>query len=121
MEVLGESTELAAAQKSLLIYGGAVALVILFLLQASFGSLRLALLLFLPCLWRWWEECSRCGWGGGILTLGSLIGFLTVFGIAARNGIPADQSFPAPRARKRGEMFGLELVPRGPRSGSRRL
>ena len=41
-----------------------MALVILFLLQASFGSLRLALLLFLTCPWRWLAGCSRCGWAG---------------------------------------------------------
>ena len=43
MEVLGESNELASAQKNLLIYGLAAALAILFLLQASFGSLRLVM------------------------------------------------------------------------------
>ncbi len=45
--LLGESTERAAAQKRLLIYGLATALVILLLLQAAFGSWRLSFLLFL--------------------------------------------------------------------------
>jgi Cu/Ag efflux pump CusA len=87
MEVLGESSELAAAQKSLLIYGIAVALLILFLLQASFGSLRLALLLFLTLPMALVGGVLAVWMGGGILSLGSLIGFLTVFGIAARDGI----------------------------------
>src|ERR671917_489935 len=87
MEVLGESNELAAAQKNLLIYGLAAALLILFLLQASFGSMRLALLLFLTLPMALVGGVLAVRLGDGILSLGSLIGFLTVFGIAARNGI----------------------------------
>ena len=41
-EVLGESTELSAAQDRLLLFGAAAAIAILLLLQAAFGSLRLA-------------------------------------------------------------------------------
>jgi CzcA family heavy metal efflux pump len=112
MEVLGESSELAAAQKNLLIYGIAVALVILFLLQASFGSLRLALLLFLTLPMALVGGVLAVRLGGGILSLGSLIGFLTVFGIAARNGILMISHFQH-LEREEGEEFGPELVLRG--------
>src|ERR687889_734125 len=112
MEVLGESSELAAAQKSLLIYGIAVALVILFLLQASFGSLRLALLLFLTLPMALVGGVLAVRLGGGILSLGSLIGFLTVFGIAARNGILMISHFQH-LEREEGEAFGAALVLRG--------
>jgi CzcA family heavy metal efflux pump len=112
MEVLGESSELAAAQKSLLIYGGAAALAILFLLQASFGSLRLALLLFLTLPMALVGGVLAVWMGGGILTLGSLIGFLTVFGIAARNGILMISHFQH-LEREEGEPFGPGLVLRG--------
>src|SRR5215211_4775296 len=98
MEVIGEATELAAAQKSLLIYGIAVALVILFLLQASFGSLRLALLLFLTLPMALAGGVLAVWLGGGILTMGSLMGVLTVFGIAARNGILMISHFQHPMA-----------------------
>src|ERR687890_515894 len=112
MEVLGESSELAAAQKSLLIYGGAVALAILFLLQASFGSLRLALLLFLTLPMSLVGGVLAVWMGGGILSLGSLIGFLTVFGIAARNGILMISHFQHLESEE-GVPFGPELVLRG--------
>src|SRR5215211_4605113 len=112
MEVIGESSELAAAQKSLLIYGGAVALAILFLLQASFGSLRLALLLFLTLPMALAGGVLAVWLGGGILSLGSLIGFLTVFGIAARNGILMISHFQH-LEREEGEVFGPALVLRG--------
>src|SRR5918993_1227475 len=112
MEVLGESSELAAAQKNLLIYGIAAALAILFLLQASFGSLRLALLLFLTLPMALVGGVLAVWLGGGILTLGSLIGFLTVFGIAARNGILMISHFQHLEGEE-GEPFGPGLVLRG--------
>src|SRR5215211_5817754 len=112
MEVLGESSELAAAQKSLLLYGIAAALAILFLLQASFGSLRLALLLFLTLPMALVGGVLAVWIGGGILSLGSLIGFLTVFGIAARNGILMISHFQH-LEQEEGEQFGPGLVLRG--------
>jgi len=112
MEVLGESSELAAAQKNLLIYGIAAALAILFLLQASFGSLRLALLLFLTLPMALVGGILAVWMGGGILSLGSLIGFLTVFGIAARNGILMISHFQH-LEQEEGEQFGPGLVLRG--------
>src|ERR671913_858086 len=112
MEVLGESSELAAAPKSLLLYGIAAALAILFLLQASFGSLRLALLLFLTLPMALVGGVLAVWMGGGILTLGSLIGFLTVFGIAARNGILMISHFQHLEGEE-GEPFGPGLVLRG--------
>jgi CzcA family heavy metal efflux pump len=112
MEVLGESTELAAAQKNLLIYGLAAAILILFLLQASFGSMRLAVLLFLTLPMALVGGVLAVWLGDGILSLGSLIGFLTVFGIAARNGILMISHFQH-LEREEGEAFGPALVLRG--------
>jgi Cu/Ag efflux pump CusA len=110
--VLGESTELAAAQKNLLIYGIAAALAIFALLQASFGSLRLALVLFLTLPMALVGGVLAVWLGGGILSLGSLVGFLTVFGIAARNGILMVSHFQH-LEHEEGEAFGPALVLRG--------
>ena len=52
--------------------------------------------------------------GGGILSLGSLVGFFTVLGIAARNGIMMINHFQH-LERHEGETFGRGLVLRGAR------
>jgi CzcA family heavy metal efflux pump len=112
-EVLGESTELNAAQDRLLVFGIGAAIAIFLLLQAAFGSLRLAALTFLllpvalvgGVLAVWWL-------GDSVLSLGALVGFLTVFGIAARNGILMISHFQHLETHE-GERFGPGLVLRG--------
>jgi Cu/Ag efflux pump CusA len=111
-EVLGESTELASAQKNLLIYGIAAAFAIFALLLASFASLRLALVLFFTLPMALVGGALAVWMGGGILSLGSLVGFLTVFGIAARNGILMISHFQHLESEE-GEQFGPALVLRG--------
>jgi CzcA family heavy metal efflux pump len=83
----GEAVERASAQEHLIWYGVAALLVILLLLQAAFGSWRLAvmLLITLPMAL---VGGVLAAWGVlGTITLGALVGFFTVLGIAARNGI----------------------------------
>jgi Cu/Ag efflux pump CusA len=52
--------------------------------------------------------------GGGVISLGSLVGFLTVFGIVARNGIMLISHYQH-LERFEGVPFGPELVLRGAR------
>ncbi len=52
--------------------------------------------------------------GGGVVSLGSLVGFFTVFGIAARNGILLINHFQH-LEREEGMTFGRDLVLRGAR------
>jgi Cu/Ag efflux pump CusA len=52
--------------------------------------------------------------GGGVLSLGSLCGFLTVLGIAVRNNVVMTNHFQQLELYE-GEMFGPQLVLRGAR------
>jgi CzcA family heavy metal efflux pump len=111
-EVLGESTELNAAQGRLLLFGLVAAVAILLLLQAAFGSFRPALLTFLLLPMALVGGVLAVWFGDGVLSLGSLVGFLAVFGIAARNGILMISHFQR-LERDEGQAFGPELVLRG--------
>jgi CzcA family heavy metal efflux pump len=111
-EVLGESTELNAAQDRLLLFGIAAAIAIFLLLQAAFGSVRLAALTFVLLPTALVGGVLAVWLGDGVLSLGSLVGFLTVFGIAARNGILMISHFQH-LERHEGEVFGPGLVLRG--------
>jgi Cu/Ag efflux pump CusA len=52
--------------------------------------------------------------GGGVISLGSLVGFFTVFGIAARNGILLINHCQH-LEREEGETFGADMVLRAAR------
>jgi Cu/Ag efflux pump CusA len=57
------------------------------LLLADFQSFRLALIVFLSLPFALIGGIAGAFLGGGVISLGSLIGFVTVLGVAARNGI----------------------------------
>ncbi|HET7533839.1 MAG TPA: efflux RND transporter permease subunit [Nocardioidaceae bacterium] len=87
-ELLGEFEERQAASSRLLWYSAAAAVLILLLLQTSYRSWRLATLSFLTLpIALVGGVIAAYFFGGGVISLGSLVGFLTVFGIVARNGI----------------------------------
>jgi CzcA family heavy metal efflux pump len=108
----GEYQELSAARKRLELLGVLALAVIFVLLQQSFGSWRLATLSFLTLPSALVGGVLAAWLAGGVLSLGSLIGFLTVLGIAARNGIIMINHFQH-LERYEGEAFGLSLVLRG--------
>jgi Cu/Ag efflux pump CusA len=112
-EFLGEYKERQDAQKDMFLYGLGAALGIFLLLQASFRSWRLAVLSFvtLPMALVGGVLAAVIG-ADGILSIGSLVGFFTVFGIAARNGILMINHFQH-LERFEGETFGPALVMRG--------
>jgi CzcA family heavy metal efflux pump len=110
--LLGEATERTAAQRRLLLGGLAAALAILLLLQTAFRSWRLSWLLFLT-LPTALVGGVLAAWGVlGTITLGALVGFFTVLGIAARNGILLISHFRH-LEEVEGEPFGPQLVIRG--------
>ena len=113
-ELLGEYKERQEAQKRMLIFGLGAAIAVFLLLQASFGSWRLATLSFVTLPMALVGGVLAAFLSGGILSLGSLVGFYTVFGIAARNGILMINHFQH-LERFEGETFGPTLVLRGAR------
>ncbi|HEX3607208.1 MAG TPA: efflux RND transporter permease subunit [Candidatus Dormibacteraeota bacterium] len=112
--VLGEYTERQGAQNSLFVVGILAALAILLLLQTSFRSWRLAVLILATLPMALVGGAIGAYLGGGIISIGSLVGFFTVFGIAARNGILLINHFQHLEDVE-GEPFGQELVVRGAR------
>jgi len=110
--LLGEYSERQAAKKRIIAWAGVSLVVIIFLLQASFRSWRLATIAFL-CLPAALVGGVLAAWmGDGIISLGSLVGFLTVLGIAARNSIMLIEHFQHLEEHE-GEEFGPQLVLRG--------
>jgi CzcA family heavy metal efflux pump len=108
----GEAVERASAQQRLIYFGIAALVVILLLLQAAFSSWRLAglLIVTLPMAL---VGGIIAAWGAlGTITLGALVGFFTVLGIAARNGILLISHFRHLEAEE-GVPFGAGLVVRG--------
>jgi CzcA family heavy metal efflux pump len=111
-EVIGESTELDAAEDTLLAFGIAAGVAILLLLQIAFGSFRPALLTSFLLPMALVGGAIAVWMSGRVLSLGSLVGFLAVFGIAARNGILMISHFER-LEREEGVPFGPGLVIQG--------
>jgi CzcA family heavy metal efflux pump len=113
-ELLGEFAERQGAQDRLLLFASIAVVGIFLLLQASFGSTRLATLSFLTLPFALVGGVLAAWLAGGVISLGSLVGFFTVLGIAARNGIMMISHFQH-LEREEGERFGTALVIRGAR------
>jgi Cu/Ag efflux pump CusA len=113
-ELLGEYRERQSAQERLFGIAVIAGLAILLLLQTAFGSWRLATLIFLTLPMALVGGILAAYAGGGVVSLGSLLGFFTVFGIAARNGILLINHCQH-LERSEGETFGPALVLRGAR------
>jgi CzcA family heavy metal efflux pump len=113
-ELLGEYAERQGAQDRLLLFAIIAVVGIFLLLQASFGSTRLATLSFLTLPFALVGGVLAAWLTGGVISLGSLVGFFTVLGIAARNGIMMISHFQH-LEREEGEPFGAALVIRGAR------
>jgi len=113
-EVLGEYLERQTAQHRLLVYAVAALAGILLLLQTAFRSWRLAWLAILTLPMALAGGILATAATGRMVTLGSLVGLLTVLGIAARNGILMINHFQH-LERHEGERFGPGLVLRGAR------
>jgi CzcA family heavy metal efflux pump len=113
-EILGEFAEREAAQRSLLLAGSIAVIAIFFLLYTSFNNWRLATLTFFTLPWALVGGLLAAYFSNGVLSLGSLVGLLTILGIATRNGIMMISHFQH-LEHEEGMPFGMDLVLRGAR------
>ncbi len=111
-EILGEFAERQAAQSRLGWLALASIAGILVLLLADFQSPRLVVLVALTLPFALIGGVLAAWFGGGVLSLGSLVGFVTVLGIAARNGILLVSHYRHLETDE-AQPFGLALVLRG--------
>ena len=111
-ELLGAYTERQAAERQVLIYSIAAGIGILLLLQVVFASWRLAILAFITLPSALVGGVLATWLSDGNVSIGSLVGFLAVLGIAARNVILLIHHCEH-LEKHEGEIFGLKMVVRG--------
>ncbi|MGH8895454.1 MAG: efflux RND transporter permease subunit [Egibacteraceae bacterium] len=113
-ELMGDYAARQATQQRMVGIIIAAAIGMLVLLQAAFGSWRLALMSFVTVPMALVGGVVAALLGGGVISLGSLVGFFTVLGIATRNGIMLVNHYQHLEQHE-GEAFGPGLVLRGTR------
>lgn len=111
-QLMGEYEEREAAQENLLTASIFVAIGIFLILHVSFGNWWLASLIFIALPAALVGGILASYLGDGIISLGSLVGIITVLGIAARNGILLIQHYRHIE-HVEGEPFGIDLILRG--------
>ena len=111
-EVLGEYAERAESSRSLLVWSGAAVAGILLILLTDFGAISLTALVFLTLPFALVGAIAATFLTGGVLSLGSLVGLVTVIGIAARNGIMLVSHYRHLQ-HEEGVQFGRDLALRG--------
>jgi len=112
--LLGEYAEREAALKQFRIVTIAVVIGIFLILQATFRSWRLAGMIFLALPAAVIGAVLATSLGDRIISLGSLVGTITILGICARYGIMLFEHYRHLQ-KEEGMPFGLELVLRGAR------
>ena len=111
-EFLGEYATRQAARQRLMLLAALSLLGVLLVIQSDFKTLRLTALVFVTLPFALIGGVMGAMIGGGVLSLGSLVGFVTVLGIAARNGIMLISHYRH-LEEEEGEAFGPDLVIRG--------
>ena len=110
-EFLGEYAARSESRNRLFAFSAVALVGILLLLHADFRSFRLAILVFLTLPFALIGGVIAAFLTGGTLSLGSLVGFVTVLGIAARNGIMLVSHYQ--HLEKEGMQGGMELFMQG--------
>ncbi|HEU5433457.1 MAG TPA: efflux RND transporter permease subunit, partial [Thermomicrobiales bacterium] len=111
-EILGEWAERQAAERQLFSFAIVAAVAVFLLLQTAFGNVRLAALVFLTLPSALVGGVLAAYASDRVISLGSLVGFFTILGIAARNGIMLISHYQH-LEREEGEPFGPGLIVRG--------
>lgn len=114
VEFPGEYAAREEARERLMWLGLAALAGVVVVLQADFQNARVTLLAVLSLPFALIGGVVAVWWSGGVLSMGGLIGFVTVLGIAARNGIMLLSHYQHLREVE-GMAFGEELVRRGAR------
>ncbi|MBS1979011.1 MAG: efflux RND transporter permease subunit [Bacteroidetes bacterium] len=111
-EVLGEYAERQSSQNRLNLLALLSLVGIFLILYADFDSIRTSLLIIVSLPFAL-SGCIVSAWlGGGVLSLGSLVGFVTVLGVATRNAIMLISHYRHLETQE-GEVFGIKMVIRG--------
>ena len=111
-EILGEYAERQQSRNRLLGVAVLSALGIFFIVYSDFASVRLALLLMLCLPIALTGSIFSALFSGGVLSLGSIVGFVTVLGIVGRNGIMLISHYRHLETEEN-MPFGEELILRG--------
>jgi Cu/Ag efflux pump CusA len=111
LEVLSDSAQRQSTRQWVLAYGLAFVVLLFFLLQASFGSWRLATLLFLALPVALTGGVLVAVLRRDVLSLAALMGLLAVLAVAVRSGVLLFRHFQ--QLEREGELPGPGLVLRG--------
>jgi len=111
-EFLGEYAAQRASRQRILALSVFVLIGIFLILYTDFGSSRLALLVVAGLPFALIGGVLSAIISGGVLSLGSLIGFITVFGVAARNSIMLISHYKHLQL-KEGYSFSIDLIIQG--------
>ncbi|MFC1596877.1 efflux RND transporter permease subunit, partial [Planctomycetota bacterium] len=111
-EFLGEYAAQIQSRNRLIAVGALALVGIIVILHTDFRSPRLVLLVLLSSPFALFGGVAGAWFGGGAISLGSLVGFVTVLGISTRNGIMLISHYRH-LEEKEGMPFGTSLVLRG--------
>ncbi len=111
-QLLGEYKERQAAQRNLLIASVAFVAAIFLMLHATFRNWRLSTMVFLALPAALIGGLLATFASDRVISLGSLVGIITILGLSARNGIMLIEHYRH-LERVEGEPFGLGLILRG--------
>jgi CzcA family heavy metal efflux pump len=111
-EVFGATADQQGTQQRIISIAVTAVVGILLLMQASYGSWRLAFVTWLTLPTALAGGALAALIGGGLLSIGSLFGFFTILGIAVSNSAVLIRRYQD-LEQYEGETFGSELVLRG--------